>query len=63
MTHFALVIAASIALGFALAEILHRFSVRRYSRIRQREALVAEFLDKQIWRFLSLDDWLKGNKP
>lgn len=54
----ALVIAGSMLLGAALAEAWWR-NIRRQSK---REALTAEFLDKQLWQFISLDEWLEGNK-
>ena len=54
----ALVIGGSMILGFALAEAWHRIANRRQRAFRSREALIAEFVDKQYWQFVSLDEWL-----
>ena len=58
----ALVMGGSMILGFALAEAWHRIVSRRQRASRSREALIAEFVDKQLWQFVSLDEWLQGNK-
>lgn len=28
---------------------------------KRRDTLIAEFVYKQVWQFLSLDEWLEGN--
>lgn len=61
-TQFAISIGCCFLFGFGSAEIWHRISIRRYNRIRSRESLIAEFVEKQLWQFVSLDEWLKGNK-
>lgn len=58
----ALVIGGSMILGVALAEICHRIATRQQRAYRSREALIAEFVDRQLWQFVSLDEWLRGNK-
>jgi predicted transcriptional regulator len=45
--------------GFAVAEVWHRLATRRQRASRSREALIAEFVDKQLWQFVSLDEWLR----
>ena len=57
-----LVIGGSMILGYAIAEIWHRIANVRQRASRSREALIAEFVDKQLWQFVSLDEWLQGNK-
>jgi predicted transcriptional regulator len=29
---------------------------------RMRNDLLAEYLDKQLWQFISIDEWLAGRK-
>lgn len=55
----ALVIGGSMIFGAALAEIWHRFVERHNLSRRKRDALVAEFMENQLWQFVSLDEWLK----
>ena len=58
----ALVMGGSMIFGFAVAEMWHRLATRRQRASRSRETLIAEFVDKQLWQFVSLDEWLRGNK-
>ncbi len=60
--NLALLTACSVLLGFGLAEIWHQVCVRRYARVRRRTELIAEFTEKQLWQFISLDEWLNGQK-
>ena len=55
----AIVIAGSMVLGVAFAEVWHRIVERQNLSCRKRNALIAEFLDQQLWQFVSLDEWLK----
>lgn len=47
-------------IGYALAEIVHRSSIKKMKVEQRRNALVAEFIDKKIWQFLSLEEWLEA---
>jgi hypothetical protein len=55
-------IGLSLLVGYALAEGWHRISVKRMYVEQRRNALVAEFFDKQLWQFISLDEWLEKNQ-
>jgi hypothetical protein len=57
---FALVMAGCMILGGVFAEVVHRIAVRRMRASQLRNALVAEYVDKQLWQFVSLDEWLRG---
>ena len=52
----------SMSLGFVLSEAWWRFKNRKQRAVRSREALIAEFVDKQYWQFISLDEWLQANR-
>lgn len=56
----ALVLAGSILIGYAVAEIIHRSMIKKMEIQQRRNALIAEFIDKQIWQFLSLEEWLEA---
>lgn len=58
----ALVIGGSFLIGYAVAEVWYRISLRKYYKPSRREFLIAEYMDRQLWQFLSLDEWLDGNK-
>ncbi len=58
----ALVMGGSVIPGYAFAEVCHRRAIRRMQASQSRNALVAEYVDKQLWQFVSLDEWLRGNK-
>ena len=49
-----LVIGGSMVLGMLLAELWHRRDLRAYKRAQ----LIAEYMDRQLWQFISLDEWL-----
>lgn len=53
-----LVILVGGIIGFCFAEFVHRRNVKKMKSEQQRNALIAEFIDKQLWQFLSLDEWL-----
>lgn len=56
------VMGGCLILGFGFAEVVHRVAIRRMRVSQLRNALVAEYVDKQLWQFVSLDEWLQGNK-
>lgn len=53
---FALVIFFSMLFGAGMAELWHR-KMRRGDKLAR---LKAEYMDKQLWQFISLDEWLKS---
>ena len=57
-----LCIGVPMAVGYLVAEIWHRISIRRSETARRRNALIAEYFDKQLWQFISMDEWIKGQK-
>ena len=57
----ALGMAGCMILGYVFAEVSHRRTIRRMRASQLRNALVAEYVDKQLWQFVSLDEWLRGN--
>lgn len=54
---FSIIIGISIAIGYLIAEI----SYRKMKNKMKREQLICEFMDKQYWQFISLDEWLDKN--
>lgn len=55
-------ITVPMLLGYVLAELSHRRTIRMMKATQRRNALKAEFLDKQLWQFISLDEWLDKNE-
>jgi hypothetical protein len=56
-----IVILCSMLFGYVAAETWHRIETRKYQRRCRHADLVTEFIDKQIWQFLTLGEWLEGN--
>lgn len=54
--------AGCMILGYVFAEVCHRRAIRQMRASQLRNALVAEYVDKQLWQFVSLDEWLRGNR-
>lgn len=59
----ALGMAGCMILGYICAEVWHRRDIRRMKAVQQRNALIAEYMDKQLWQFISLDEWLRQPNP
>ncbi len=57
----AICMAGCMILGYIFAEILHRSDIRKMKASQRRNALVAEYMDRNLWQFISLDEWLRGN--
>ena len=55
----ALVMGISMLCGVIGAEIWYRID-KRSREANQHEMLVAEYFDKQLWQFISIDEWLKN---
>ncbi len=60
--NFALFLGGCMIVGMASAELWWRFHLRQDAAKRRLEALKAEYLDKQLWQFVSLDEWIKGSR-
>ena len=54
-----ILVGVSCVVGVICAEVWHRLYIRRMTKEQERNALLAEYLDKQIWQFLSVDEWLE----
>lgn len=57
-TWWLVALGAPMLFGYAMAELSHRRMLRKMKAAQRRNELVAEFVDKQLWQFISLDDWL-----
>lgn len=59
------VIILAASAGFLIAHLLHRHL--EWQRKRQRKAverraeLLAEYHDKQLWQFVSIEEWIAAN--
>lgn len=50
----------SMIFGFLIAAIIHHLlQTEKVKNEQKRNALIAEYMDKQLWQFISLDEWLK----
>lgn len=56
----ALVMGISMLCGVIGAEIWYRIDGRKRKNC-QRKALIVEFFDRQLWQFVSIDEWLEAN--
>jgi hypothetical protein len=52
----ALIIFGSTLTGAGIAEMWHR----RYLRETRRKLRIAEYFERNLWQFISLDEWLQG---
>lgn len=50
-----------MGIGYAGAELCWRIQLRKINAKQRRDALIAEFMDRQLWQFISLDEWLEGS--
>lgn len=55
------ILGAGLMFGFTMGFLFDLIQRKKQLAKRKREELTTEFMDKQLWQFISLDEWLSSN--